>query len=182
MAVAKNEWDSNENVEKSNSNVEVRTYRLKVKSTSMSTIDGKEAIHFKLISNDKPPVEIEVSQFVKRDTEGKLKNMVFDSFEGNDGTKVAASLMWELKEAIRKELGDEAYEQRKTLHGGINKGFFQDAVFDFEVKKVSPKSGEPFHMLMTEYQKQRDAEYNANKTPAPETNSEDDINPSDLPF
>jgi len=175
--------DANMESENTGGTTNIEKFKLEIVGYDLSVDDNdKEIIEISIREiNDK--FKFETRQYLNKKADGTYKNLLWAGFDGSDG-RVAPSLLWEIKEAIKTKLGDEKYEERKTKTGGINKKFFVKAQFEFEVKIIELKT-KTIYMLYTEAQKIKDEEYKSSKSAKSSDNTkmvEEAIDANDLPF
>jgi hypothetical protein len=66
-----------------------------------------------------------------------------------NGRGYAPTLTYEISQAIKAKMGEKLYNDRKDANGGLNRPFFKDCVFDFEVNEGISKAGKPYMILQT---------------------------------
>ena len=176
-----NFWDSNEDLESlKSSNNSSKKYTLKIVDSFQSNEIAKDGTTYEAITFELAEVGNEfifnVKQSLSKQKDGTYTSPIYDSYIKKDGKVVPASLVFELKEAVKEKLGEKDYEKRKNAANGINKTFFKGAIFDFEIKRVE-SNDKVFYMLMTQKQLLRDEEFKQK-----DKTNDVVVNSNDLPF
>jgi len=107
---------------------------------------AKEALVFKIKSEDGHEHILAQSTYNQKGE--KSENMFWGmTWDDSRGQPRKASLLWELKEAVKGYIGVDQYEERKKDAGGVNAKFFQSAKFYAYVNDGQKKDGTPYYIV-----------------------------------
>lgn len=109
---------------------------------------GKEqmCVVFHLIDEDKKKSTLAQPIFKQDGTE--YKNFFWPmSWDENNEKPRPASLMFDLKDAIKDSMGTEAYEERRG-DGNITTEFFKGAEFSARLNSGTSKDGNPYYIVL----------------------------------
>lgn len=170
-------WNDNTPISEQTNSADVKTYTVKIVDAVEDSLElngtKSATVNFTLkeVSN---LFTINTHVFLN----GKSEPAFYPSFVGKDGTKVAASIPYEIAQKIKEKMGEDKYEERKKAAGGLNRKFFKLAEFDIAVKKFEKDSNTYWFPQWEKEilkQEQKRQEYVKKE-------EEESINPNDLPF